>query len=113
MSRRLIGVLACLLLIAVSTIDAYGRTAQKKVTFPLDLETSYFAVDLLDDFNEGTRPSRTINWSPREKVTAKLIMGAKVRRIIFTPPSAVLYERPSLSRLVSQDIFRLQEVFRI
>jgi hypothetical protein len=96
----------------VSAIDTYARAAQKNITFKLDIEASYFSLDSLDDFNDGTRPSRTINWSPREKVSAKLIMGAKVRRIRFTPPPLVLYEQPDQSRLVSQDIFRFQEVFR-
>lgn len=113
MSRRLIGVGLCVLLIAVSTIDTYGRAAQKNITFKLELETSYFSLDSLDDFSDSTRPSRTINWSPREKVTTKLILGAKVRRISFTPPAFVLYEGAGQSRPITQDIFRFQEVFRI
>ncbi|MGH7793474.1 MAG: hypothetical protein ACREQ2_01010 [Candidatus Binatia bacterium] len=113
MGRRFIGVLLSMLLIAVSTIDTYGRAAQKNITFTLEIETSYFSLDLLDDFNDGTRPTRTINWSPREKITAKLILGAKVRWVSFTPPAFILYGRPGQSRLISQDIFRFQEVFRI
>ena len=113
MSRRLIGVGLCVLLFAVSTLDTYVRAAQKNITFKLDLETSYFSLDSLDDFSDSTRPTRTINWSAREKATTKLILGAKVRRISFTPPAFVLYERPGQFRPISQDIFRFQEVFRI
>jgi hypothetical protein len=113
MSRRVIAVFMGLLLVAVSTIDTYGRAAQKKIVFPLEIETSYFSLDLLDDFNDALPPARSINWSAREKAAGKLILGAKVRRVRFTPPPMVLFERPCQARLISQDIFRFQEVFRI
>lgn len=113
MGRRLIGVSACLLLIVVSTIQLYGQVAHKKIVFPLEIETSYFSLDLLDDFNDASRPGPTVKWSPREKVGGKLIVGEKVRRVRFMPPPIVLYEQPAQTRPVAQDIFRFQEVFRI
>jgi hypothetical protein len=113
MSRRLVGVFVCLLLVVLSTVDTYGRVAHKKISFPLEIETSYFSLDLLDDFGDATQPGLTINWSAREKVTGKLILGMKVRRVILAPPPLVLYELPAQSRLLIHDIFRFQEVFRI
>jgi len=113
MSRRLIGIFVGLLLIAVSAIDVYARVARKSIAFPLQIETSYFSLDAMDDFGDAARPGRTINWSAREKVTGKLVLGAKVRRVTLTPPPIVFYERPGPLRLISQDIFRFQEVFRI
>jgi hypothetical protein len=112
MSRRLIGVLVSLLLVALSTLDAYGSVAHKRITFPLDIATSYFSLDPLDDFGGANQPNPNINWSAREKVTGKLILGVKVRRVAFTPP-AVLYEAAIIGRLTGLDILRFQEVLRI
>jgi hypothetical protein len=113
MSRRLVGVFVCLLLIAAASLDTYAGVAHKKIIIPLEIETSYFSLDTLDDFGDAAQPARSINWSAREKVSGKLILGAKVRRVRFTPPPVLLYERPSQARSLTQDIFRLMEVFRI
>ena len=113
MARRWLGVLLCALLLAVSTFDAYAEATQKHFTFTLDIETSYFSLDLLDDFSDGAQPTRTINWSARDKVTGNFMLGAKVRRVKFAPPPLIFFEQAAQSRLTSQDIIRFQEVYRI
>jgi hypothetical protein len=97
----------------VSTLDAYAEATQKNFSFQLDIETSYFSLDLLDDFGDTTLPMRTISWSSREKVTGNFMLGAKVRRIRFVPPPLISFEPATQPRLASQDIFRFQEVYRI
>jgi hypothetical protein len=113
MARRWIGALLCALLIGVSTFDAYSEATQKNFSQTLEFETSYFSLDLLDDFNDGVPPARTINWSSREKITANFVLGAKVRRVRFTPPPLISFEQATQPRPTSQDIFRFQEVYRI
>ena len=102
----------CALLIGVSTSDAYAEASQKNFHFTLNIETSYFSLDALDDSNDSVPVGRTMSWSPREKVTGKLILGAKVRRIRFTP-SPMCFENAVHPVPISQDVFRFQEVFRI
>jgi hypothetical protein len=97
----------------VSTFDAYTEATQKNSSYTLKLETSFFSLDLLDDFNDGVPPGRTINWSAREKVTGNFVLGAKVRRVRFTPPPMLTFEQAAHPRPTSQDIFRFQEVYRI
>ncbi|HKY07039.1 MAG TPA: hypothetical protein VJQ55_02310 [Candidatus Binatia bacterium] len=113
MTRRWIGALLCALLIGVSTYDAYSEVTQKHFSYTLKFETSFFSLDLLDDFNDGVPHARTINWSLREKVTGNFILAAKVRRVRFTPPPLMSFEHSSQLRFTSQDIFRFQEVYRI
>jgi hypothetical protein len=114
MAKRWLGALLCALLFAVSSLDAYSETTTKKIpSFKLEIETSFFSLDLLDDFNDGAHPARAISWSPRDKVTGNFILGAKVRRIRFAPPPLISFEQATQPRLTSQDIFRFQEVYRI
>ena len=113
MARRWLGAILCALLIGVSSFDAYAEATQKNFSFTLEIETSYFAVDLLDDFSDGPQPTRAINWSARDKVTGNFILGAKVRRIRFTPPPLTAFEQVIQPLLTSQDIYRFQEVYRI
>lgn len=112
MARRWIGALLCALLMGVSTFDAYTETTHN-FSYTLEFETSYFSLDLLDDFNDGVPPTRTINWSSREKVTGNFVLGAKVRRVRFVPPPLISFEQATQPRLTSQDIFLFQEVYRI
>ncbi|HME61492.1 MAG TPA: hypothetical protein VKH62_09590 [Candidatus Binatia bacterium] len=113
MARRWLGALLCALLIGVSSFDAYAEATQKNFSFTLEIETSYFALDLLDDFSDGAQPSRTINWSARDKFSGNFLLGAKVRRIRFTPPPLISFEQATQPLFTSQDIFRFQEVYRI
>lgn len=113
MAKRFLGALLCVLLIGASTFDAFADATQKKFSFTLEIETSYFSVDSLDDFSDTSPPSRTINWSARERVTGNFVLGAKVRRVKFTPPPLFFFELAAHSRLTSQDFFRFQEVCRI
>jgi len=113
MVRRWIGALLCALLIAVSTFDAYAEATHKNFSYTLKFETSYFSLDLLDDFNDGIPPTHTIDWSSREKVTGNFVLGAKVRRVRLVPPPLLSFEQATQPRQTSQDIFRFQEVYRI
>ena len=113
MKRRWLGALLCALLIGVSTSDAYAEASQKNFHFTLNIETSYFSLDALDDSNDTVPAGRAVSWSSREKITAKLILGAKVRRVRFTPPPPTFFESAAHPRTISQDVFRFQEVFRI
>src|SRR6185503_266720 len=111
MARRWLGILLCALLIGVSTFDAYAGATQKNFSFILNIETSYFSLDALDDSNDMAPASHAVSWSPREKVSGKLIFGAKVRRVRFTPPPRLFYEKAAHPQPISQDVFRFQEVF--
>ena len=113
MKRRWLGALLCALLIGVSTSDAYTEASQKNFSLTLNIETSYFSLDALDDANDTAPAGRAMSWSPREKVTGKLILGVKVRRVRFTPPPPVFFEKAAHPGPISQDVFRFQEVFLI
>jgi hypothetical protein len=79
----------------------------------LDLETSYFSLDLLDDFSDAGMPVPTTKWSAREKFSGKMLLLAKVRRIRFSPPPLLTLELIAYSQPPIRDVFRFQEVFRI
>lgn len=113
MTRRLLGVLLCLLLIGVSISAAYADATRKNYTFTLNIETSYFSLDSMDDVNDAAPPSQQINWSLRDKSASNFLLGTKVRKIKFTPPPMVHFEQTAQPRPASQDIFRFQEVYRI
>jgi hypothetical protein len=113
MGRRLLGALLCALLIGVSASAAYAEAGKKNFTITLEIETSYFSLDLMDDVSDSALPSQTINWSSREKSATNFFLGAKVRRVKFTPPPMMLFEQTAQPRPTSQDIFRFQEVYRI
>lgn len=113
MIRRLLGALLCLVLIGVSSSAAYADATKKNYTFTLEIETSYFSLDSMDDVSDAAPPSQQINWSLREKSASNFLLGPKVRKIKFTPPSMMLFEQTAQPRPASQDIFRFQEVYRI
>jgi hypothetical protein len=113
MARRWLGVLLCALLVGVATLDAYAGAIQKNFSFILNIETSYFSLDALDDSNDTVPAGRALSWSPREKVTGKLVLGAKVRRVRFAPPPPLIFEKAAHPGPIIQDVFRFQEVFRI
>lgn len=113
MGRRLLGALLCALLVGVSASAAHAEAGKKNFTITLEIETSYFSLDLMDDVNDSALPSQTINWSSREKSAPNFFLGAKVRRVKFAPPPMMLFEQTAQPRPTSQDIFRFQEVYRI
>ena len=113
MVRRVLAGLLCALLMGVSTSAAYAEATKKKFTIILEIETSYFSLDSFDDVTDVSPRNRTLNWSSREKGASNFILGAKVRRIKFSPPSIMLCEQAAQPRPASQDILRFQEVFRI
>ena len=113
MVKRVLGALLCALLIGASTFDAFAEVMQRNFPFTLKIETSYFSIDALDDFSDGSHPARSIDWSSREKITGNFTLGAKVRRVKFTPPPLAFFEQAAHPRIASQDIFRFQEVYRI
>jgi len=113
MAKRVLGALLCALLIGASTFDAFAEVTQKNFSFTLKIETSYFSIDSLDDYSDGSHPGRTINWSSREKITGNFTLGTKVRRVKFAPPPLVFFEQAAQPRITSQGIFRFHEVYRI
>lgn len=113
MGRRWLGAVLCALLIGISTSDAYAQATQKNFAFTLNLETSYFSLDFLDDFSDAGLPVPTTKWSAREKFSGKMLLMAKVRRIRFTPPPLLAIEQIPHSQPPIRDVFRFQEVFRI
>jgi hypothetical protein len=113
MGRRWLGAILCALLVGISTSDAYAQATQKNFAFTLDLETSYFSLDLLDDFSDAGMPVPTTKWSAREKFSGKMLLLAKVRRIRFSPPPLLTLELIAYSQPPIRDVFRFQEVFRI
>lgn len=113
MMRRVLGLLLCALLFGFSASTAYAEAAKKRFMIILDIETSYFSLDSFDDVADVSPRSGALSWSSRDKAPAKLVLGAKVRRIKFAFPSTVIYEPAASPRPASQDILRFQEVFRI
>jgi hypothetical protein len=113
MIRRLIGALLCVLLFGAATFDVYADVAKKDVSITLQFETSYFSLDPIDDANDTPYPDGIVSWSLREKVVTKLLLSSPLRKIRLTMPALLPCERLSQSRLMHQDPFRYQEVYRI
>jgi hypothetical protein len=113
MVRRSLAILLCALLLAVSTSAAYADATRKNFIITLEIETSYFSLDSFDDATDFSPRGGTINWSSREKGSSNFVLGAKVRRIKFAPPSIAAYEPAAQPRPATHDILRFQEVFRI
>ncbi|MGE5218182.1 MAG: hypothetical protein ACM3SP_14365, partial [Chloroflexota bacterium] len=76
-------------------------------------ETSFLSLDSLDDFGDNSFPSRSLDWSPREKVGAKLMPGAIPRKIKFAPTAVINGDGLVYDREAFRDLFRFQEVYRI
>jgi len=113
MVRPVLGILLCLLMISAATAEIYGVAVKRVYPIELRLETSYFSLDLLDDLNDTPYPDGIASRSPRGNTIIKLMLSASVRKFRFLPPTMVLVERPARSRLTSQDLFRLEKVYRI
>ena len=113
MVRRVLGILLCLLMISAATSELYGQAVKKVFPIELRFEASYFTLDPVDDLNDTPYPDGIASWSPRGNTIIKLMLSASVRKFRFLPPTTVLVERPARSRLTSQDLFRLEEVYRI
>ena len=112
MARRILAAFLCALLFAVSVSATYAEATKKIFTIVLEIETSYFSLDSFDDVTDGF-PRGTINWSSREKGSTSFVLGAKVRRVKFAPPSVTLFDSAAQPRPAARDILRFQEVFRI
>src|SRR5512135_2313603 len=113
MTRRLLGVILCVLLLSAATFDTYAETVQSSFSAIFEFETSFISLDSLDDFSDSTFPGRTMEWSPREKVNAKLMLATTPRKIRFSPARAESCEVGANSRQAFLDLFRFQEVYRI
>ena len=113
MTRRLLGALICALLLSAATFDAYSEAAQTTFSTIFEFETSFISLDSLDDFGDSSFPGRSLDWSPREKVVAKLMLGTALRRIKLAPAAVPDGENVVHSRETFRDLFRFQEVYRI
>jgi len=113
MVRRVLGIILCLLMIGAATSELYGQAVKKVFPIELRFEASYFTVDPIDDLNDTPYPDGIASWSPRGNTLIKLMLSASVRKFRFLPPTNVSFERPAHSRLISQDLFRLEEVYHI
>lgn len=113
MVRRILAAFLCALLFTVSASATYAEVTKKNFTIVLEIETSYFSLDSFDDATDVFPRGGTINWSSREKGSGNFVLGAKVRRIKFAPPSVTLFDSAAQPRPAAHDILRFQEVFRI
>jgi hypothetical protein len=111
MIRRLIGALLCFVMMTAVLSSAYAEAVKMDGSFDLRFETSYVALDPLDDSNDAPYPDGIISYSPRGNAVVKLTLA--IRKIRFTPPAVVFFERPAHSGLTSQDLFRYEKVYRI
>jgi len=113
MVRRILGILLCLLMIGAATSELYGQAVKKVFPIELRFEASYFTLDPIDDLNDTPYPDGIASWWPRGNTIIKLMLSSSVRKVRFLPPTNVSFERPAHSRLTSQDLFRLEKVYRI
>jgi hypothetical protein len=113
MIRRLTGALLCFVMISAAVSSAYAEAVKKDGSFQLRFETSYVSLDPLDDFSDAPYPDGIISSSPRGNSIIKIPLGSVIRKVRFTPPAIVFFERPSHSALTSQDLFRFEKVYRI
>jgi hypothetical protein len=113
MIRRLIGALLCFVMMSAAVSSAYADAVKKDGSFELRFETSYVSLDPLDDFSDAPYPDGIIGWSPRGNSIIKLLLSSSIRKVRFTPPAIVFFERPAHSGLTSQDLFRYEKVYRI
>lgn len=113
MLRRFLGLLIGLLMISAAASEFHNLANKNVLPMQLRFETSYVALDWFDDFGDTPYPAGIVNGSPRGNTIIKLMLSATVRTFRFQPRMAVLFERPAHSRLTSQDLFRLEKVFRI
>ena len=112
MIRRLAGALLCLFVMSAAVSSAYAEAVKRDGSFELRFETSFVALDPLDDFSDAPYPDGIISGSPRGKAIIKML-GWSLRKIRFTPPAMVFFEHPPHSWLISQDLFRYEKVYRI
>jgi len=111
MIRRLTGALLCFVMMTAAVSSAYAEAVKIDDSFDLRFETSYVALDPLDDFNDAPYPDGIISYSPRGNAVVKLTLA--IRKVRLTPPAIVFFERPAHSGLTSQDLFRYEKVYRI
>ncbi len=113
MVRRFLGALMCALLLGAATFDTFAETAQGSFAAVFEFETSFISRDSLDDSGDNGFPSRSINWSPRQKVIAKLMLDTTQRTIRFAPAKMADCDGVASSRQIFRDLFRFKEVYRI
>lgn len=113
MVRRLLGFLLCLLVFSAATGECYILADRNTLPIQLRFEASYVAMDPLDDLGDTPYPAGIVSASPRGTTIIKLMLSASVRKFRFQPRMVVLSERPAYSQRTSQDLFRLEKVFRI
>jgi hypothetical protein len=113
MVRRLIGALLCFAIISAAVSSVYAEAAKKEGSFELRFETSFVSLDPLDDSSDAPYPEGIVSASPRGNGVMKLTPGYAVRKLRFTPPPLVFFERSAHSGLISQDLFRYEKVYRI
>jgi hypothetical protein len=113
MLRRLSAFVIGLLMISAATSEFYNLSNKNVLPLQLRFATSYVAMDPFDDLSDTPYPAGIVSGSPRANTIIKLMLSASVRTFRFEPRMTVLFERPPRSRLTSQDLFRLEKVFRI
>jgi hypothetical protein len=113
MGTRVLATLLCALLLSAASFDFFAEASQKRFSAIFEFETSFISLDSLDDATEGGFPGRTVAWSPREKIIAKLMLGTTPRRIKFVPAAMADCVGIASSRQTFQDLLRFQEVYRI
>jgi hypothetical protein len=113
MARRLIGAFLCVAIIIAALSSVYAEAAKKEGSFELRFETSFVSMDPMDDSSEAPYPHGIFSNSLRGKGVIKLMPASTVRKLRFTPPALVFFERPAHSGLISQDLFRYEKVYRI
>jgi hypothetical protein len=113
MIRRLTGALLCFVMMSAAVSSAYAEAVKKDGSFQLRFEISYVSLDPPDDFSDAPYPDGIISSSPRGNSIIKIPLGFVIRKVRFTPPAIVFFERPAHSALTSQDLFRFEKVYRI
>ena len=113
MVRRLLGLLLSVLVLSAATSEFYNVSDKNVLPISLRFEASYVGLDPGDDLGDTPYPDGIFGWSPRGNAIIKLMLSESVRTFRFLPPTPVIVERPTRSRLSNQDLFRLEEVYRI
>lgn len=98
---------------SAAVCSVYAEAVKKEGSFQLRFETSYVSLDPMDDSSDTPYPAGIVSTSPRGSGLIKLMPATIVRKVRFTPPTLVFFERPAHSGLISQDLFRFEKVYRI
>jgi hypothetical protein len=113
MKRRLLGAMLCLFVISAGATATYAAFSHFDYRITIQLEPSFFSLDLFNDFGDTEYPDGVVIRSARDKVSLKLSLGFKVKVARFIAQSFRTTQSFPYPFYSQQELYRYQEVFRI